>query len=44
MNRFYRDATAVEDTYDNEAAADDNDVWVKTYHLEYLSDRLGAAS
>jgi hypothetical protein len=42
--RFYRDATAVEDTYDNEASAADNDVWVKAYHLEYLSDKLGGAS
>lgn len=42
--RFYRDATAVEDTYDNEASASDNDVWVKAYHLEYLSDKLGGAS
>jgi hypothetical protein len=42
--RFYRDATATEDTYDNEASADDNDVWVKAYHLEYLADKLGGAS
>jgi len=34
--RFYRDATNVLDTYDNEAAAADNDVWVNMYHLEYL--------
>jgi len=42
--RFYRDATAPEDTYDNEASATDNDVWVKAYHLEYLTDKLGGAS
>ena len=41
--RFYRDATAVEDTYDDDGPAE-NDVWVWNYHLEYLSDRLGAAS
>jgi hypothetical protein len=33
--RFYRDATNAADTYDNEAAPDDNDVWVYQYHLEY---------
>ena len=42
--RFYRDATAVEDTYDNEVTPADNDVWVKEYHLEYLADKLGTAS
>ena len=41
---FYRDATAVEDTYDNEASAADNDVWVGVYHLEYLRDTLGTPS
>jgi hypothetical protein len=34
--RFYRDATNVLDTYDNEADAANNDVWVNIYHLEYL--------
>lgn len=42
--RFYRDATNVNDTYDNEAAADDNDVWVFDYYLEYLSNGIGKAS
>jgi len=40
--RFFRDATNVADTYDSEASADDNDVWVWDYHLEYLSDRIGS--
>lgn len=35
--RFYRDSTNVLDTYENEAAAADNDVWVCTYHLKYLA-------
>ena len=35
--RFYRDATADEDTYDA-------DVWIKNYHLEYLSNKLGEPS
>lgn len=39
--RFYRDATNPADTYDNEVAAADNDVWVGVYHLEYLSQQLG---
>ena len=39
--RFYRDATAPEDTYDNEVAPDDNDVWVGIYHIEYQSNKLG---
>ena len=38
--RFYRDATAAEDTYDNGVGVA-NDVWVKNYHLEYLSDKIG---
>jgi len=42
--RFYRDATAVEDTYDNEAVGADNDVWVFYYHMGYLVDKLGASS
>jgi len=42
--RFYRDATAVEDTYDNEAVGTANDAWVMFYHLEYLRDSLGTAS
>jgi hypothetical protein len=42
--RFYRDATAAEDTYDNEASAADNDVWVFDFHMMYLVDKLGAAS
>lgn len=42
--RFYRDATAPEDTYDNEASADDNDVWLKTYHIEYKTNKIGAVS
>lgn len=42
--RFYRDATAVEDTYDNEAVQDDNDVWAFIYDLEYLSDKHGESS
>jgi hypothetical protein len=39
--RFYRDATAAEDTYDNEASAADNDVWVFDLHMNYLTDRIG---
>jgi hypothetical protein len=39
--RFYRDATAAEDTYDNEASAADNDVWVYDLHMNYLTDRIG---
>jgi len=42
--RFYRDATNVNDTYDNEASSADNDVWVGIYHLQYLSDKLGKAT
>lgn len=42
--RFYRDATNANDTYDNEAAAVDNDAWVGIYHLEYLRENLGEAS
>lgn len=42
--RFYRDATAPEDTYDNEVTGADNDAWVGVYHLEYLVDKLGEAS
>ena len=42
--RFYRDATNGDDTYDNEASAADNDVWVGVYHLEYLRNSLGEAS
>ena len=42
--RFYRDATNELDTYDSEASAADNDVWIGMYHLEYLSNKLGAAS
>lgn len=42
--RFYRDATNVADTYDNEAVGAANDVWVDSYHLEYLADKLGEAS
>jgi len=41
--RFYRDATNANDTYDNEATAANNDVWVGIYHLQYLSDKLGQA-
>jgi len=39
--RFFRDATNVADTYDNEGVAANNDVWVNMYHLEYLSNKLG---
>jgi len=39
--RFYRDATDPADTYDNEASASDNDVWMFMYHLEYLVEKLG---
>ena len=39
--RFYRDATDANDTYDNEASAADNDMWVDSYHLEYFTDTLG---
>ena len=39
--RFYRDATNAADTYDNEAVAANNDVWIGIYHLEYLSDAFG---
>lgn len=42
--RFYRDATNVADTYDNEASVADNDVWVSDFHIEYLSDKLGEAT
>jgi hypothetical protein len=42
--RFYRDATNVADTYDNEGAPAANDVWVYSYHLEWLSDKLGTAT
>jgi hypothetical protein len=42
--RFYRDATNVNDTYDNEGAPAANDVWVYSYHLEWLSDKLGTAT
>jgi hypothetical protein len=42
--RFYRDATAAEDTYDNEAIPASNDAWVETYHLEYLANKIGEAS
>lgn len=42
--RFFRDATNANDTYDNEAFAADNDVWMSQYHLEYLSNKLGAAT
>ena len=35
--RFYRDATAGEDTYVGDA-------WIKKYHLGYLVDKLGEAS
>jgi len=44
MFRFFRNATSPSDTYDNEAVAADNDVWVGGYHLEYLTDRFGEAS
>ena len=39
--RFFRDATNVNDTYDNEAVAADNDVWIGIYNLEYLLDGVG---
>lgn len=42
--RFYRDATNVNDTYDNEAVGADNDVWVYEFHMKYLADKLGEAS
>ena len=42
--RFYRDATAAEDTYDSEATGANNDVWVANYHLEYLSNKRGDGS
>lgn len=40
MFRFYRDATAGEDTYTG-GAAGANDAWVGKYHIEWLSDSLG---
>ncbi len=42
--RFYRDATAAEDTYDNEASAANNDVWVFDFYMNYLVDKLGEAT
>jgi len=39
--RFYRDATNGSDTYDNEASAADNDVWVFDFEMFYLVDKLG---
>ena len=42
--RFYRDATYAGDTYDNEVTAADNDVWVKTYHIEVLCDTFGESA
>jgi hypothetical protein len=39
--RFYRDVTAAEDTYDNEASAADNDVWVFGFRIKYLVDKIG---
>lgn len=42
--RFYRDATNVDDTYDNEASAAENDVWLFNFEMMYLVDKLGSAS
>ncbi len=39
--RFFRDATNGADTYDNEASAADNDVWLYNIHIEYQIDGLG---
>lgn len=41
--RFYRDATAPEDTYDDNGGTDD-DIWIKNYHLEYKVSSLGSVS
>ena len=41
--RFFRKAADAADTYDDDGPLD-NDVWVKNYHLAYLSDKLGTAS
>ena len=40
---FYRKAADAADTFDSEVVAADNDVWLKTCHLEYLKDKLGAS-
>ena len=39
--RFFRDATNPSDTYDNEASAPDNDVWLFEFCGFYLSNKLG---
>ena len=44
LMRFYRDATNGADTYDNEAVAADNDVWVQRFDIDYECDKLGEAS
>jgi len=41
--RFFRKAADAADTFDSELVAADNDVWLKTCHLEYLTDKLGAS-
>ena len=41
LMKFYRDSTNADDTYDNEASANDNDAILGILEVNYLADKLG---